>query len=202
MPPFERYDQAVQLLSVDDVLKLSPELPRGESSLCGARRDYFAEVPAHDPVGQMLRLDFHTSLVDSLLALTDKMSMATSVEARVPLLDHELVEATAAIPSSLKIKGGRLRFLQKKSMEGRLPRRVLQKRKRGFGCPVGAWFRTDLRPLLRDTLASSTLQRDGILDSAAVQAIIEEHEQCREDRTDLLLALFTFQLWRDQWKVT
>jgi asparagine synthase (glutamine-hydrolysing) len=198
---YDRYDRAVQLLARDEVQQLSPAASMTESTLISARRRYFDEVVPADPVGQMLRLDFHTSLVDSLLLLTDKMSMATSLEARVPLLDHELVEAVTALPSSSKIKGRNLRFIQKKSMEGRLPDSVLRKKKRGFGCPVGAWFRSDLRPLLLDTLAAPVLKRHGLLNAEKVQGVIAEHEKCREDRTDLLLALLTFQLWYDQWKV-
>ncbi|MGQ0734897.1 MAG: asparagine synthase (glutamine-hydrolyzing) [Acidobacteriota bacterium] len=201
LPRYERYDRIVQLLAPAQVQEVSPSLPSGESELCGWRRRCFNEIPSDDPVGQMLRLDFNTSLVDSLLLLTDKMSMAASLEVRVPFLDHELVEAVAAVPSSLKIARGRLRFIQKESMRGRLPRRVLRKSKRGFGCPVGSWFRTDLRGMLRDTLAPSKLRRLGVLDPGRVQAIILEHEEYREDRTDLLLALLTFQLWCDQWRV-
>jgi asparagine synthase (glutamine-hydrolysing) len=201
LPAYERYDQAVQLVGPAEARAVSPALSVADNQLFDDRRRYFEQVPADDPVGQMLRLDFHTSLVDSLLQFTDKMSMATSLEARVPLLDHELVEAVAAIPSSAKIRRGRLRVLQKKSMESRLPTRVLKKRKRGFGCPVGAWFRSDLRTLLHDTLAEDRLRRQGLLDAARVQSLMADHESQREDRTDLLLALFTFQLWRDEWRV-
>ena len=202
LPAYERYDAAVQLMSRAESRALSPALERAESSLSVARRDYFDQVAATDPLGQMLRLDFHTSLPDSLLQLTDKMSMAASLEARVPLLDHELVEAVAAMPSSAKIRHGRLRAIQKDSMRGKLPDQVLRKKKRGFGCPTGAWFRTDLRALLRDTLSSETLRRQGLFDPRAVQHTIDEHEQFREDRTDLLLALLTFQLWRERWGIT
>jgi asparagine synthase (glutamine-hydrolysing) len=202
LPAYERYDAAVQLLSPEDAGALSPDLPGGESALTALRHECFDAVPADDPLSQMLRLDFHTSLVDSLLQLTDKMSMATSLEARVPLLDHELVEAVTTLPSSSKIRRGKLRFIQKKSMEGRLPDQVLRKKKRGFGCPVGAWFRTDLRPLVRDTLSRDALRRRGLFDPERVQTIISEHEEFRQDRTDLLLALLTFQLWADQWRIT
>jgi asparagine synthase (glutamine-hydrolysing) len=200
LPAYERYDRAVQLMSSEKVHELSPGLP-AESSLCEARHQFFNEVSPEDPVGQMQHLDFNTSLVDSLLLLTDKMSMAVSLEARVPLLDHELVEAVSAMPASVKIRDGKLRFVQKESMRGRLPARVLQKKKRGFGCPVGAWFRTELRTLLQDSLSASALARTGILDSTKVQTLITEHERYREDHTDLLLALLTFQLWTTRWNV-
>jgi asparagine synthase (glutamine-hydrolysing) len=202
LPAYERYDRAVQLLSPEGTTALSPGLPAAESSpLFDARRAVFDLAPATDPLAQMQTLDFNTSLVDSLLLLTDKMSMATSLEARVPLLDHELVEAVAEVCSEAKIRRGSLRFIQKESMRGRLPDRVLQKKKRGFGCPVGAWFRTDLRELLRDTLSPAHLGGDGLLDASRVQEAVTQHEEYGEDRTDLLLALLTFQLWREAWKV-
>ena len=200
LSPYERYDRAVQMLGPHQVHAFSPVLTNGASALCDARRGYFHELN-DDSLGQMQRLDLNTSLVDSLLQLTDKMSMATSLETRVPLLDHELVEAVATVPSSLKIKHGRLRFIQKRSMQGKLPDRVLRKKKRGFGCPVGAWFRGQLRTHLRDTLACSSLERRGLLNTQRVEAVIREHEQYQADHTDLLLALFTFQLWSDEWKV-
>ena len=200
--PYDRYDSAVRIMSPEHARELCPSLGDGESSLMAKRRSLFDEVPETDPLGQILRLDFRTSLVDSLLKLTDKMSMAASLEARVPLLDHELVETVAAIPSSAKIRNGRLRAVQKDSMRGRLPDRVLRKKKRGFGCPVGAWFRTDLRPLLRDTLSTDSLTRQGLLDPRVVSAAVEQHEQFRQDQTDLLLALLTFQLWFDRWRVS
>jgi asparagine synthase (glutamine-hydrolysing) len=199
LPAYDRYDRAVQMLSDEDVQQLSPMLTPGDSDLFDLRRAYFADAPDGDPLEQMLRLDLNTSLVDSLLLLTDKMSMATSLEARVPFLDHELVEAAARIPSAMKIKGTRLRHIQKKSLEGRVPARVLKKKKRGFGCPVGAWFRSDLRPLLRDTLSAAAIRRHGLLSPAKLEQIIDEHEQRRADHTDLLLALLTFELWHDEW---
>ena len=201
LPPYERYDRAVQLIDPEDVLKLGPGLPAEDSSLFEARREYFHAADPNDPLAQMQRLDLHTSLPDSLLNLTDKMTMAASIEARVPFLDHELVEAVSGIPSSMKIKRGGLRFIQKESMRGRLPEEVLTRKKRGFGCPVGAWFRTDLKPLLRDTLSADAIRRGGILDPVQVQAIVDDHDNKRQDRTDVLLALLTFQVWCNQWNI-
>lgn len=198
---FDRYDRAVQLVDDDLLPQLASLRHSSQSELIEARLQYFNQAPASDPLAQMQRLDYNTSLTDSLLLLTDKMSMATSLEARVPFLDHELVEAVSALPSSLKIRNGRLRHIQKLSMKGKLPDEVMRKKKRGFGCPVGAWFRTDLRPLLRDTLSPAALKRQGLLDPATVARLVDEHETYREDRTDVLLALLTFQLWSTEWKV-
>jgi asparagine synthase (glutamine-hydrolysing) len=105
----------------------------------------------------------------------------------------------AAIPSSVKVPGTRLRHLQKESMRRELPPDVLKKKKRGFGCPVGAWFRQRLRPMLLDSLSPARLSRQGLFSPAAVATIIDEHEQCKADHSDLLLALLTFQVWHDEW---
>jgi asparagine synthase (glutamine-hydrolysing) len=198
MPAFEQYDRFVQLTSDAQLAGLGQRPARG-AELIAERRMFFDQPTDGDSVTRMMHLDLNTSLPESLLMLTDSMSMASSVEVRVPFLDHELVELVASIPSSLKIKGLRLRHIQKRSMEGHLPRHVFTKRKWGFGCPVGGWFRRELKELLRDTLQSDRLRRQGLLHADAVQRIITDHERCQEDNSDLLLALLTFQLWHSEW---
>jgi asparagine synthase (glutamine-hydrolysing) len=88
-------------------------------------------------------------LPDDLLLLTDKMSMAVSLECRVPLLDHQLVELAAAMPGSIKVRHGRLKHLMKASLADLLPDDILNRKKRGFGTPMGAWLKRELAPLLR-----------------------------------------------------
>jgi asparagine synthase (glutamine-hydrolysing) len=196
---YHRYDRSVAMLPAGSVRQLCPALRDGDSELLAARRACFEAQRESDPVVRMMYLDLQTSLPDSLLMLTDKMTMATSIEARVPFLDHELVELAARIPSRLKVRGTRLRYIQKRAMERQLPKQVLGKRKRGFGCPVGNWFRDELRPLLREALAPDRLNAQGLFDAKAVEAAITAHEKRQQDFTDLLLALLTFQLWYDEW---
>jgi asparagine synthase (glutamine-hydrolysing) len=199
LPPFERYDTVVRLLSEPRLNSLLTQPAGRGSGLIAERRAFFEEPQGSDPVNRMMHLDLKTSLPESLLLLTDNMTMATSIEARVPFLDHELVELVARIPSSLKIKGARLRHIQKLSMRPHLPREVFKKRKWGFGCPVGRWFRSDLRELLRDSLAADRVRRKGFFDPLAVEALIEAHESYREDNADVLLGLLTFDLWHSGW---
>jgi asparagine synthase (glutamine-hydrolysing) len=200
-PPYEQYDHAVQMLPDGEVRRLCPWLP-SEGRLLQERQRHFDAVVVPDPVTPLLHLDLKTSLVDSLLLLTDKMTMATSLEARVPFLDHELIETVAHVPAGMKVKGTRLRHIQKLAMRGRLPDDVFRRKKRGFGCPVGRWFRGDLRELLRDMLAPDALRADGLFDPAATEAMIAAHEQYREDRSETLLALLTFQIWQSQVRQT
>jgi asparagine synthase (glutamine-hydrolysing) len=170
----------------------------GETSLDEARRGWFDGVDTRDDVTRMMHLDLNTSLVESLLMLTDKMTMATSIEARVPFLDHEVVELAARIPSRFKIHGTQLRHVQKAAMRGHLPDDVLTKRKRGFGFPIGAWFRRELREMTRDLLLPARIARRGVFDSQVVGELIDAHEHQREDYSDALLALLTFELWHEQ----
>ena len=133
--------------------------PRGETRrllrLNGApRRDAIADAFRHatsdDALNRMLVVDAETQLPDDLLLLTDKMSMAVSLECRVPLLDHELVELAARMPASVKIRGGELKHVMKAALADLLPRDILDRKKRGFGAPMGAWLKGELAPVIRE----------------------------------------------------
>ncbi len=140
-------------------------------------------------------VDFATQLPDDLLMLTDKMSMAVSLECRVPLLDQRLVELAATMPGQLKVRGGELKHIMKRALEGVLPDSILHREKRGFGAPMGAWLRAELAPMLRDLLSRESVVRRGLLDPDAVERTIREHEQQRADRTDHLLGLINLEIW-------
>jgi asparagine synthase (glutamine-hydrolysing) len=155
----------------------------------------FAGAQTDDPIRQLMDVDFATQLPDDLLMLTDKMSMAVSLECRVPLLDQRLVELAARMPGSLKLRGGELKHVMKRALEGVLPHEILHRETRGFGAPMGAWLRAELAPLLRDVLSRESVVRRGLLDPDAVARTIREHEQQRADRTDHLLSLINLEIW-------
>jgi asparagine synthase (glutamine-hydrolysing) len=125
-------------------------------------------------------------LPDDLLLLTDKMTMATSLECRVPLLDHELVELCAAMPADVRMRGGELKHVMKRALSGVLPPAILNRRKRGFGTPMGAWLKRDLAPVLASVLAPAALERRGLLRAEPVQRLIADHRANRVDGTDRL----------------
>ena len=160
-----------------------------------AIRRAFADAAGDDGMNRMFAVDAETQLPDDLLLLTDKMSMAVSLECRVPLLDHELVELAAAMPESIKMRGGTLKYAMKKALAGILPESILHRQKRGFGTPMGAWLKGDLAPTLRELLSASSVGRRGWFRHAAVDRLITEHASGREDRTDALLALMNLELW-------
>lgn len=162
-----------------------------ESALARA----FAASGSRDPLRRLMDVDLATQLPEDLLMLTDKMSMATSLECRVPLLDQRLVQLAARIPARYRIRGGNLKHVLKLALRDLLPEPILSRAKRGFGAPIGAWFKSELAPLLREVLSESSLRRRGLLDPRAVTQVMREHERQAADRTDHLLALLSLELW-------
>ena len=166
-----------------------------------AQREYNALAAAFEMAGgtdeanRMLVVDAETQLPDDLLLLTDRMSMAVSLECRVPLLDHELVELAARIPERIKVRDGRLKHVMKRALADLLPADILERKKRGFGAPMGAWLKQSLKPLLQQLLSRSSVEHRGLFSHAAVSELIAQHDSNRIDGTDRLLALLHFEIW-------
>jgi asparagine synthase (glutamine-hydrolysing) len=143
----------------------------------------------------MFTVDAATLLPDDLLHLTDRMSMAVSLECRVPLLDHELVELAARIPEGTKVRGGRLKHVMKEALSDLLPGDILDRKKRGFGAPMGAWLKRELAPVMREALSPDRIERRGLFRPEPIAALIAAHEANRLDGTDRLLALLNLEIW-------
>jgi asparagine synthase (glutamine-hydrolysing) len=155
----------------------------------------FKGTPAQDSLRRLMQVDLETQLAEDLLMLTDKMSMATSLECRVPLLDQQLVELAARMPEQVKIQGGALKHVMKSALKDVLPDSILQRGKRGFGAPIGAWFKNELKGLVADVLSPTSVERRGLFNPSAVQNLITQHAGSREDRTDHLLTLINLEVW-------
>jgi len=173
-----------QLLRTDSASHASQTLGR-----------YFSLCSCADNLNKLTYVDLKTSLPDDLLLLTDKMSMAASIECRAPFMDAELVELTSRMPSDLKINGFSMKYLFKKAVEPWLPPAILQRKKRGFGAPVGSWLRKDLDFLVQETLSDSQVRQRGLFDPGVVRETIDAHRSQRSDHTDHLLALINLELW-------
>jgi asparagine synthase (glutamine-hydrolysing) len=142
--------------------------------------------------------DIHTSLHDEMLAKVDKATMACGVEARVPLLDHRIVEFATNLPARLKIADGHGKWILKKVGERYVPRDALYREKAGFSMPLSEWFRGAWRAFVRDTLSPSALRRVGVLDARAVESVIAYHESHPGFATaHMLFTLLGFQMWHD-----
>jgi asparagine synthase (glutamine-hydrolysing) len=192
LPFADRYREYMQIFDADERRAMMRMQPTAFDD-CIARG--FAGAQTDDPLRRVMDVDFATQLPDDLLLLTDKMSMAVSLECRVPLLDQRLVELAAGMPGSLKMRGGELKHTMKRALGDVLPDSILYREKRGFGAPMGAWLRAELAPLLHDVLSRQSIERRGLLDADVVQATIREHEQHRADRTDHLLGLINLEIW-------
>jgi asparagine synthase (glutamine-hydrolysing) len=156
---------------------------------------HFADVPDADFLEQMLYVDQKTFLPELNLTYSDKMSMAASVEVRVPLLDRELVSFMQGVPARLKVRGMKQKYLFKKAMEGILPREVIWRGKAGFGAPIRNWLKRDLKPMLEDLLSQKSLEARGFFEPAAIRALIDDNEKEKADNAYRIWALMTFELW-------
>jgi asparagine synthase (glutamine-hydrolysing) len=147
------------------------------------------------PLERMLALEQRFFLADHNLIYTDKMSMAASVEVRVPFLDLDLVEYAARIPLRLKQRGRIGKWVLKKAMEPYLPHDVIYRSKSGFGAPLRRWMRRELRPLLGDLLSVDSVRRRGLFQPAAVQQLIADNDSGRADGAYTLLSLLSIEIW-------
>ncbi len=188
----ERYRSYLQVLDRQAVAALLIEPVGAEAD---ALTRAFAGAGNEDELNRLFAVDAETQLPDDLLLLTDKMSMAVSLECRVPLLDHQLVELAAAMPASIKVRDGRLKHLLKASLTDLLPDDILNRKKRGFGTPMGAWLKRELAPLLRRLLAAEVVKSRGLFRHTVVEQLIADHEANRIDGTDVLLALMNLEVW-------
>ncbi|HEY2956423.1 MAG TPA: asparagine synthase (glutamine-hydrolyzing) [Candidatus Eisenbacteria bacterium] len=174
---------------------LSPDLRARAAEAARPFREALAASTARTPLDRMLDVDLRVWLPDDLLMKMDKMSMAASVEARVPLLDHPLVEWAASLPSHLKVRGLGGKWLLKRLARRLVPREVVDRRKVGFTVPLAPWFRGPLRELLADTLLSGAAAGRGYFDRDAVRSLVDEHVAGRRDRARELWTLLTLELW-------
>ena len=184
---------------------LSGELRRrmdGLSSYDAVRNhlDHIAQVrPDSDFATRMTYLELKLRLPELLLMRVDKMTMATSVEARVPFLDHHLVEYAMGIPTNLKIKGTSGKHILKQALEKVLPRDLLYSPKRGFGAPIREWFRGASGEMLGGLIMNSSIRRRDLFDYAFIARLIDEHRRGTRDWSFHLWALLNVSLWYERW---
>jgi asparagine synthase (glutamine-hydrolysing) len=196
--PGERYIQACTWMDAENRTSLyAPEVRSALASIqAEARhREVLREVASADPVSQMLYLDTCLYLPGHNLNYTDKMSMAASVEVRVPFLDNDLVDFAFRLPSSLKVRRLTGKYLLRRALEGVLPRSILTRRKTGFAAPVRSWLVTDLREMVQDLLAPAQLARRGLFDAEAVSRMLDEQARGRQDWSYPIWSLLTLELW-------
>jgi asparagine synthase (glutamine-hydrolysing) len=201
LPLAQQYLGLVSVLSSEQAEALlgRPGLAvTAEADFC----DAFRRVAGVEPADALLYVDAKTALPESLLLLTDKMGMATSLEVRVPFLDNRVLDFVQRIPSRHRLRGFTLKRLLKAALRDIVPDFVLTRSKRGFGTPMGTWLRGDLRPLVDDLLGEARLRRAGLFNSDAVRRMRAVHDAGQEDHTEAIFALLAFEVWREQFGVS
>ncbi len=193
LPLARRYLGWVGIFDLDFIGELLAY--QSDSSPTSHFQSYFDRVEDVDPIGQLLYVNAKTYLPGDLLVKTDRMSMANSLEARCPFLDHTLLEFAAQIPSRLKLRGLTTKYILKEATKGFVPQEIINRRKHGFGVPVGRWFRTDLREYVREMVLSPQAVKRGYFKKETLERLIGEHQSGKRDHGHRLWTLLTFEMW-------
>jgi asparagine synthase (glutamine-hydrolysing) len=158
-------------------------------------RRLHASIAAGDEIERLQRLDVETYLPDDILVKADRTSMLHSLELRVPLLDHKVLELAFAMPTRLKIQGGRGKAILRRAFADRFPAEILRRGKQGFGLPLAAWLRGDLLGFVRDVFADARTRTRGIFDPRGLDRLLASHLRGRRDLSGEIWLALVLELW-------
>jgi asparagine synthase (glutamine-hydrolysing) len=197
-----RYLDAIRFFSADDKAALLSADVRSRLRNVDAEARlaaHFAPYAGLPWPSQMMHFDADTYLPEDVLVKVDRMSMAHSIESRVPLLDSDVVTFASTLPSRFKLKDGRRKHILKEVAATLVPRDIIDRRKQGFSVPLGVWFRGNVRELFADTLLSSRSLARGYFQAPFVRRLVAEHISGRRDHTLRLWQLVVFERWHAQY---
>jgi len=200
MEPAQQYAALRAYLLDEDIRRLlsaESNVATREWSYRDTFLNLFIKTAREDYLNQMLYVDAKTYLPDLNLAYSDKLSMACSIEVRVPFLDNEIVEFLQRVPPRLKIHRYTQKYILRMAMDRVLPKEILHRRKAGFGLPIRAWLRNELRVMLTDMLSEERICRRGLFDPAAVSQMIRDNDSGEQDYTLQLWGLLSLELWHE-----
>jgi len=195
LPPLERHHAWKEIFSADARAELTGR--RHGFDPVDLYRERFAETDGAELLARLQHVDRTIYLVDDLLVKTDRMSMAHSLELRVPFLDPVVAELALALPPAARVRGFAKKRLLRAAVEPLVGRQIARGRKKGFSIPAAAWLRGELEPFAREVLATDRLRRQGYFEPAAVARLIDDHVARREDHSRQLWGLISFSLWLD-----
>jgi asparagine synthase (glutamine-hydrolysing) len=147
----------------------------------------------------MIYKELKLRLAELLLMRVDKITMATSVEARVPFLDHKLVEFAMSLPTQMKYRNGETKYILKQALRGVVPDRVLDRKKQGFGAPINEWMLDRLGAFVEDSLLNSPLRRRELFDYDFIKRLLKEQRGGQANHSFLLWSLLNLSLWYEYW---
>jgi asparagine synthase (glutamine-hydrolysing) len=198
LPPLERHHAWKEIFPPQLRSELAGEGAAGRDPVDLYRARY-AETAGAEPLARMQDVDLGIYLVDDLLVKTDRASMAHSLETRVPFLDQHVAEFAFSLPRRMKVRGFSKKRLLRKALEPLLPKEIIHGRKQGFSIPIAAWLRGPLEPFAREVLAPGAVERQGLLDPAAVTPILDRHVSGQEDLSRQIWGLMALTLWFDRY---
>jgi asparagine synthase (glutamine-hydrolysing) len=198
LTPADRYERYMSWLNqarraelyTDDFAELVNGSPGG--GLIGRS---WQQASGHDVIDVMLEIDSTTFLPGDLIPKIDIATMAYALEARSPLLDHQLLEFAASIPADLKVRGSEKKWIFRQALRGWIPDDILDRPKQGFTVPIGEWFRNELRDLVREVLLDAGTLERGYFNPTTVRSMLDRHAGGDDAETNPLWALFMFELW-------
>ena len=188
------YRMTICLWSEDELyLMMGNRLPESQYE------ETFRETEGWPLLSRLMRVDQRTYLPDAMLTKVDRASMANSLEIRVPLLDHRVVEYTSKLPDSLKYRNGSSKYLLKKLLARYVPTGLFERPKMGFGVPIDRWFRGELKNLLLDYLSTERLRKEGLFDHTLIERKINEHLSSHANHQHRLWSPLMWEMWRESW---
>jgi len=197
-PPVERYLRWISAFDEDAKQNLYSDDFRNQTASFRTARflePWFAKANGAGIVDASLLTDTMTYLPNDLLVKMDIASMAVSLEARSPFLDHHLMEFAASLPEKMKLRGLTTKYLLKRVLKELVPEENLTRTKMGFGVPIGYWFRGPMQPFLRETLFSAKALSRGLFNADNVRQIVEQHVKGQKDYSNRLWSLLMLELW-------
>jgi asparagine synthase (glutamine-hydrolysing) len=180
-------------------LLYSPEFSSslGDYDSYGFIEEYYRQVTSNNPLDQQEYVDIKTYLADDILVKVDRMSMAVSLEARVPFLDYRLVEFAATIPAAQRLQGRRTKHILKQALKDVLPMSIIGRGKEGFSIPLKTWLKHELKPMMTEALSEKNVKEKGYFSPAYVNRLMQEHLRGAENHSHRLWALMVFHIWHD-----
>ncbi len=188
--------------TVDDPVNWMPS-GFGQLDSFGVVNEYLSTIktkkPSADFMERMIYLEFKLRLVELLLMRVDKITMSTSIEARVPFLDHKLVEFSMNIPSALKVKNNVPKYILKEAVRGLIPDEIIDRKKMGFGAPVSEWLKGSLGDKVEATFRSTKLRDERLIDFDSGLDLLNQHRKLGREFAYPIWSLFNLALWYDHW---
>jgi len=158
-------------------------------------RSVAESISSEATIDRLLYLDSKTYLPGDILTKVDRMSMANSLEARAPFLDHKLIEFVSNIPSEMKMRDGQSKYILKKAMQGIIPNEILYREKQGFGMPINEWIKAQLQTRIHSDLTETRTVERGYFERSYIDGLLTEQSSGRRDNSYAIWLLWMLELW-------